>query len=483
LNNSVKIDTGSKLFLGALAVAQIAFPNGVLMFTATCVFYLLASQILQTHKPSVFFIILLYHFIQIAAGIWQANYLEKDINYRSPSQQTAIICCLVGLIFMFLPIIYYQNKLPKISRALIKKHADRLSLQKTFKVYVVSFFVINALVGIAFFVQGLTQVIFSLANIKWFLFLLFGFQAILKQRMLREFYIFASIEFALGFFSYFSEFKTIIFYTTSIFLVLISQIQFKQFVAAVFGIVFLVFAGVFWTGIKGDYRNFLNKGSKSQSVQVEKEEAFDKLIELSEKKGLSNFEESTRSFLDRLQYTYHIAKAMDRVPSIVPHQNGNNWLSMLTFVTTPRIINPNKGVYDASLKATKYTGIQYMGVKRGVSVSLGYFADGYIDFGYVFMFIPLLILGFIYGRSSYFFMQRSSNNFLFNISIVCAIFMELFAFESDGIFLFGRVYANLIVFFVLRRFAFKPLLAYLQMPVTMQKVAEVSSEEKEKIKL
>jgi hypothetical protein len=462
LKHSIQIDVATKVFVGIIALATVFFSNGILMFTGICIFLWLASNVLQPFKPSVFFIILLYHFIQISAGIWQANYLELDINYRSPSHQDAVLASFIGLLFLFGPIAYYQNKLPKLSLTVLKKHADALNLQNTFKAYVVSFFVINALVGVAFFVSGLTQVIFSLANIKWFLFLLFGFQVILKNRMRKEFYAFAVLEFALGFFSYFSEFKTILFFLACLFLCLLTSVKIKAVLTSVFALIFLVFAGILWTGVKGEYRQFLNKGSKSQSVQVERGEALDKLVELSEKQGLGGFESSTRAFLDRLQYTYHFAKTMDRVPKEIPYQNGTNWGNTIAFVTTPRILNANKGVYDASLKASKYTGIQYMGVKRGVSVSLGYFADCYIDFGYIFMFVPLLILGFIYGYSNFYFMKNASHNFVFNISVVCALFMELFAFESDGIFLFGRIYANLIVFLFLNKFAFKPLMAYLQ---------------------
>ena len=169
-------------------------------------------------------------------------------------------------------------------------------------------------------------------------------------------------------------------------------------------------------------------------------------------------------FLDRLQYTYHLAKTMDQVPAVIPHQNGANWGSTLVFILTPRILNPDKGIYDASIKASKYSGIQYSGRKRGVSISLGYFADGYIDFGYVGMFIPLLILGLIYGSSYYFFIRKSSNNFIFNFAVVGALYMELISFESDNIFISGRLYVNLMVFFVLRLFFFPKLMAYISMP-------------------
>ena len=481
MRTKIYYDEGARGFLMVLLISQLFFTNGFILFAGMLIFFMLFNNLQQPYKPAIFTIILFYHFIQISAGVWQSNYLGELINYRSDNTDYAIMLSYVGLIALFLPIIYYQNKIPALKRKDLIIHADRLSIDKTFRAYVISFFAMNALTGIAFLIPSLTQVIFSLGNIKWMLFLLFGFQSILKKRKTKQFIIFSLLEFAMGFYSYFSEFKTIIFYILFLFLCLIAVIRFNKMIIAALSVVVLVIGGVFWTSIKGEYRIFLNKGSKSQTVQVEKSAALDKLLELSEKQDATTFDGAMEDFLDRLQYTYHLAKTMDRVPSVIPYQNGSNWATTLTFVLTPRVLNADKGTYDASVKASKYTGIQYAGVKRGVSVSLGYFADGYIDFGYVGMFIPLLILGFIYGRSYFYFVKKASDNYIFNYAVVAAMFMELFAFESDSIFLFGRLYVNILVFFFLRLLLFPKLMAYIRMPAKTQEQIEREQEEAEEV--
>ena len=474
MRTKIYFDEGTKGFLLLVLISQLFFTNGIILFVGMIIFFILINVLQQPYKPSVFTIMLFYHFLQISAGIWESNYLNQDINYRSPSSEYATIASYIGLLFLFLPIVYYQNKLPALSLNILKKHADRISIEKTFKAYVIGFFAMNALSGVAFFIPSLAQIIISLTNIKWFLFLLFGFQSILKNRKRKEFYIFCALEFVIGFYSYFSEFKTIIFFILFLFLCLLAVVRFNKIILFAFSIAVMFFAGVFWTSVKGEYRSFLNKGSKSQTVQVEKGEALNKLLELSEKQNSNSFSDAIESFLDRLQYTYHLAKTMDRVPAVIPHQNGSNWGNTIAFVLTPRIIDPNKGTYDASVKASKYSGIQYSGVKRGVSVSLGYFADGYIDFGYVGMFIPLVILGFIYGGSYFYFVKKSSSNFIFNYAVVGAIFMELFSFESDNIFVAGRLYVNLMVFFILRLFFFPKLMAYISMPKKTIEITETA---------
>jgi hypothetical protein len=462
MKTRIIFDESSKGFLFVLVLLQLIFTDGILLFGGMILFFYLFYNLQQPYKPSIFTIILVYHFIQISAAVWQSNSLGVGVNYRTPNNSTAIIVSYIGLLAIFLPIIYFQNKIPKLSFQNLKEHANKLSIRKTFRAYIISLFVINLLAGVAVLVPSLRQIIYSLGNIKWFLFLLFGFQSIFKKEMQKEFYIMCAVEFGLGFLSYFSDFKTVLFFVSILLLTLMSYFKFSRFILIVPSLIAVFYGGIFWTSIKSDYRSFLNKGSKTQSVQVDKSEALNKLIELSKNTDESSFEGAKNGFFDRLQYTYHFAKTIDRVPSVIPYQEGSNLGSTLSFVLTPRILSPNKGVYDASIRASKYTGIQYYGAKRGTSVSLGYFADCYIDFGFIGMFIPLLIFGFIYGKSYFYFIRKSSINYIFNFSVVGAIYMELFAFESDSIFVFGRLYINLMVFLLLKIFLFPKLYNYLK---------------------
>ncbi|MEO9052306.1 MAG: hypothetical protein ABI280_10945 [Ginsengibacter sp.] len=454
----IYFDSGAQGLLLLLLVSQFFFTNGIYLFIGALVFAFLFDRLQQPYKPSIFTILFLYHFVQISAWIWMTNYLGEDVNYRSPHSGLAVLLAYLGLIALLLPVIYFHNKIPPVSFETLKKHADRLSIQKTFIAYVIAFFSMNALGAVAFAFAGLSQIIISFVKIKWFFFLLFGFQVIIKKKMVKEFLIFVAIEFILGFFSYFSSFKTVFFFLACLVLTLLARVSLKQLVYAVISLIIFAFLGITWTGIKGEYRQFLNQGSKSQTVQVSQGAATDKLLELVRQEKDSS---ATEAFFSRMQYTFHLAKAMDHVPSEVPYQEGNNWLESISYSLTPRFFNPNKPVYDASTKATKYTGIAYLRGQSGVSFSLGYFADSYVDFGYYGMFIPLILIGFLYGFTYLYFVKKSSNNFIFNYSVVGALFMEFNALELDSTYLAGRLFSSLLVFIVLRHFFFPWLIRYL----------------------
>jgi hypothetical protein len=465
MRKAIQLDDGSKSFLLLFLIAQLFFTNGVLLFLGGIVFATIFYYLQQPLKPSVFTVVFVYHFIQVAASVWLSNWNNVDIDFRSPSTTRAIIASYAGLFCVFVPIILYQNKIPGVSFESLKLYAHKFSIEKTFRAYVISYFAMNALGALAFAFGGLTQIIFSLVAVKWLLFLLFGLQVFIKKRMYQAFIFFTVLEFASGFISYFSEFKTPIFYCLFLSFFFIRYLQIK-YVLMTFLIGGTLFVGMaYFQSIKGEYRKFLNQGGKSQTVTVEKDEAASKLLELAADTTGRDMDKSVASFLDRFQYTFHLAKAMDHVPRNLDFQNGNNWGQTISFVLTPRILNPDKPIYEASVKASKYTGILYSGYEQGVSFSLGYFADGYVDFGIIGMMFPLIIIGFLYGATYFYFMRWSSNNYLFNTCVVGAIYMQFFAYEMDSTYLLGRLAATLLTFGLLRHFGFPQLIEYLETPL------------------
>lgn len=456
----IGLDDESKILFFLLLIGQFYFQNGWYLFIGFCALYFLIYKVQQPYKPSIFTILLFFHFLQIISGVLLSNYLGKDINFRSEALGDATLYSCLGLVALFVFIIYFQNKIPSISVSILFAEAKKLSTYKSFQLYLTMFFIANSLGAIAFGFSGLAQFIISFISIKWFIYVIFGLQVILKKEMVKEFSIVTIIEFLLGFLSFFSNFKIVLFFLLFIFLIKIIRLNINQIILSLILFLFAFFLGVKWTSIKGEYRAYLNQGSKSQSVYVDKESAFNKLMELSDDE--SDFNKSAAQFFDRLQYTYHFAKTIERVPYALPYENGEHVSSIINYVVTPRLLNPDKKVNESSKNATKYTGIAYLGIESGTSFSLGYFADCYIDFGLLGMLVYLLLLGFIYGSTYFYFVKKTSNNLIINYAIVPAIYMETIAFELDGVYLFGRLLSNLLVFFIIKHFLVPRIVNYIE---------------------
>ena len=53
-----------------------------------------------------------------------------------------------------------------------------------------------------------------------------------------------------------------------------------------------------------------------------------------------------------------------------------------------------------------YTGSRVAGTEEGTSIGIGYMAESYIDFGPIYMFVPILLLGVFYGLIYRYFIAR-----------------------------------------------------------------------------
>ena len=159
------------------------------------------------------------------------------------------------------------------------------------------------------------------------------------------------------------------------------------------------------------------------------------------------------------------------MPSVLPFENGDNWLLSLEFTTTPRFLNPDKPSYDATEKTKKYTGIRYSGRKEGVSFSLGYFPDCFIDFGIYGMMIMLFAIGMVYMFIYSYLLRKSSSNLVFNYAVVGAFFLEFNALEMDSTYFLGRLFASLVTFFFLIQFVFPWVIQF----ITITKEKEETS--------
>jgi hypothetical protein len=145
---------------------------------------------------------------------------------------------------------------------------------------------------------------------------------------------------------------------------------------------------------------------------------------------------------------------MDRIPNLRPHENGAIWWENITFVFTPRLLFPEKSIYEATKKTNKYTGFRYAGIKKGASFSLGYFADSYVDFGYIGMYAPLLLLALLVMLMYRLFYNMKSLNLFLRFAIINVVLYNFASFEADGLYLFGRLLTDFLVFLFLSKTIF-----------------------------
>lgn len=447
-----RVDISGLVGLMVLVSAfSLAMQNNLYIILGYAVLLLVIVLTWRLYLPNVFTFIMIVHWLQIIAYIFFINTSWKgDMHLLTQSSAPAFFYSLTGLIVMSFVFSKVAYKNLQISLEVFEEALAKINPKKVLYLYLILYVLSGVLSRAAFAFGGLTQVFLNIALLKWAGFILLGYLSF-KNKEYRIFFALAFVlDFVGGFFSFFSSFKDVFFYTAVIAMTFISRINFNVSFKVSAAAVVLFYLAVVWTVIKGDYRGFLNEGNGQQVVNVSQEKAFGKLSNLVSSVNKGTINEGIGAFFYRLQYIYHFAKTMDMVPANIPYQHGALWKETVQFTTVPRAFNPNKGTLDNSVKASKYTGIHFSGASRGVSFSLGYFVDCYVDFAVPGMFIALALIAFIWSKIYRFLLLKSTGNLVINYAIVVSFFVQFSFFEMDGTFMFGRLFTSFIVFFILK---------------------------------
>jgi hypothetical protein len=222
----------------------------------------------------------------------------------------------------------------------------------------------------------------------------------------------------------------------------------------------LLFLSVWWSSIKMEYRNVLNQGSGQQVVLVPLEERIAYLAnKLSEVDG-HTISDGFNRLAQRLGYVDYLAAVMRNVPSNLPFQEGAQLGAALAHVLQPRVFFPDKPpVPDDSEILEKYAGFQFGDSSgAGTSVSMGYVAELYVDFGPFGAAGGMFIMGFLVGRAFRFVNSSKSLPATVNYGLAIMLAMTITQFDEALIKIVGTFLATLAIILVLRRFFLQHLL-------------------------
>jgi hypothetical protein len=338
---------------------------------------------------------------------------------------------------------------------------SRYDGKKLFTAYIVYSFFTAILTPFLLSVSG-GQMLMGLVYFKWvFLTFLIIHTSVIPSNT-KYVLLFVGFEILLSFSGFWSAFKDYILVAVGAFFTLNRKISAKAFIATLITVVLTFFIFVVWSASKGKYRAFLTGGLRSQNVvQTNQLNNIAVLWDIvSEDFNAENFSESFERGRDaliyRISYVEYFALALKQVPTFLPHENGQLLQNALEHVFKPRILFPDKKViYDSDL-TSKYTGISFAGRDEGVSFSLGYVPETYIDFGPVYMFIPIFFFGLLVGWM-YKTLLLKGYNIVWGICYSAPIFQYAWMFPVPGTKLLGWSITYLVNFYLINRYLVKYL--------------------------
>jgi hypothetical protein len=154
-------------------------------------------------------------------------------------------------------------------------------------------------------------------------------------------------------------------------------------------LVFSVFA-IFIQSIKMGLREQTWKGNKQASVSLVEGVTNDVV---SGNGGLFSLDNLGPNII-RINQGWVLASAMDHVPINVDHTNGELVWGYVYAAIVPRVFDENKLKSGGHDLVNKYAGREIAG---DTSVSLGLFADAYVDFGPIGAIVCVFFFGLLYG--------------------------------------------------------------------------------------
>jgi hypothetical protein len=334
-----------------------------------------------------------------------------------------------------------------IARASAMQHSPKC----WFYLYVAALVIATMAFSVAWVVPGLLQPLLAVATLKWAFYYMLVYGTFVWPRAPRSYFFIALVaEFLMGIGAFFSDFKSVLFFTAFGLLAAGIKLKPKQVLSLGILVVVTIMLGIVWTAVKREYRDFVAGGKESQAVVVPYEARVEELVTLVSAIDGEKFGDATSALLDRLAYVDFFAAVLEMVPKQLPHENGALWWDAVTRPFMPRLLFPNKPIIDDSERTRQYTGLAIYGTESGASISIGYMGESYIDFGAIGMMGPLLAFGFFLGRLYRWMLNRDPTRLL-GMSLATAIIFGASFLESSITKVFGGlIVATLVSLLVLR---------------------------------
>jgi len=435
------------LIAAALAIWGSYSANPLLTPAAIAVLVISMQLLWRSGEPPVLVFACGMQWLQASAVILYIDFYKIPLAMAGGSQEfeTATWLSLIAVLVLAIGARLALIRSRRSQHATLVASALRVNITNAFFAYLISFVIATVVERTAFAVPQVTQLIYALITLKWVAVFIVAY-ATIEQR---SGYIFLvaimCIEVTVGVLGFFSGFKSVFFLVLVVAMTSPLALRGRRLAITLVCALALFFFGVVWSAIKAEYREFLNQGSGEQVVAVSVEDSATKFSDLVGSLTWENFIDGFESMILRVGYTDYFARTIANVPNHVPYEHGALWLGALEHIVTPRLLFPEKATISDSERTTLYTGVDVGGAKEGTSIGIGYIAESYVDFGPVFMFTPIFLLGVFYGLIYRAFVIRSNGKLIPAAIASSILIFGAYTIETSNIKIVGGIMTQLLV--------------------------------------
>lgn len=210
---------------------------------------------------------------------------------------------------------------------------------------------------------------------------------------------------------------------------------------------------VFWSAIKHDYRDFLNQGAHEQVVDRSLSERLSYVGRAADEFDPDKFRTGLRSLSSRLSYIDYLALTLKHVPEVRPHEHGQRLKGALLNIFEPRIFFPDKPPTQNDTDVTnRYTGLRIRAnAAQGTSISIGYLAELYVDYGYAGATFGAFLIGLAGGLAFRVIRSFRGIPLFFSYGAAVTALIPFTLFETDLVRFLGSAITVFLGVVVLQR--------------------------------
>ena len=419
----------------------------------------LSIGIMLLWRPSetpILLFIFLYQWLQAAMGPLYGNMFGLQIDELAPNngqhalagflEITGVLSLAIG---MRIAVGQPNTNLNERIRAFVSAKPLGFWL----RLYVAAS-IFGAICGaVAWNAGGLQQPLLSLSQIKWAAYVMLTFATFSVPGKPKSIWLAVSgFEFVLAVGGYFSNFKDIFFYAIIAIVGCGLKLKPKELIFIFTAGLVLICMGVVWSAVKIDYRDFVNGGSSEQIVSVNYPERMSELSRLIGDLDNQELTGGVEKLAHRTMYFEFFGAAIANVPLNIPHTGGEIWGAAVLRSFMPRFIFSDKApVHDSEL-TRQYTGIRVSSYDQGTSISMGYMAEAYIDFGPILMFLPITLLGCGLGFIYRWLVSAAGRDGVLGAALATFTLMPAYAIETSVLKLIPAVLLCVVACLVILKF-------------------------------
>ena len=448
-----------------LVFLSILSKEPLLFFYAGALFLYILKTFWRLNETKHLLVNMLLYWAIVAILIPYAELSDKPLNelnrYGKSDLRLASWIGLLALTFYLVGIRFTTIKVKSIQKDSLYIILGRYESKRLILLYVIVSLLSALLNSSIIHVPG-GQLLLAVSYLKWVLLTLLIVHTIAVDNNRSLVILLVLVEVLLSFSGFWGAFKDYVLVAIGAYLMFTPRLSFKTYFLLSVISAFFLFLAVIWTFSKGEYRQYLTGGERTQLIiQQDNLDNIQKFYEIVQRDfSPENFKESFSIGLEnlvyRVSYVEFLALTMKQVPTYLPHENGNLLINAFEHILKPRILFPNKKpIYDSEL-TSKYTGVQFSGAEQGTSFSLGTVAESYVDFGKYYMFIPIFFFGLWIGWMYKYFIVNGYN-IIWGMCYSAPIFQFAWSFPVPTAKFFGWSITYFIGFWFLDKYIIKHL--------------------------